>query len=477
MSQRVERLLLLVILLFNLALGAGYAALTPAWETPDEPAHYNYIRYVAGQGALPVLQVGDYNADELERLKAAKFPASMPVDGVRYEFHQPPLYYVLMAPLYAATTGLPLATQVVALRLVSVLLGTLTLLLAYAMARLLFPKDARVRLGAPALLAAIPMHTAMNAAINNDPLAEALLAAIALLCLLRLQGRADGRRYIVAAGLLLGAGILTKQTVYVGAVLFFFAEAGRWWNRVRFTAEPVAALAAIAAVSLAIGGWWFVRNAVAYGNLDVLGRQRHDLVVTGQARTVLGWDALGHFAQTAFNSFWAQFGWMGILVDQRLYQALAVACALALAGLAMWVARRWGPLPSESRWGLALLALLFALIFGGMAQYNLDYIQPQGRYLFPAAVTVAVALALGLSEMGETRWLGPALLVAGAVALWALGVGRVPAGALAGVAVVQAACARWKVAWGRWLPLGVAVALGWAFNVYCLLGVIVPYFG
>jgi hypothetical protein len=216
---------------------------------------------------------------------------------------------------------------------------------------------------------------------------------------------------------------------------------------------------------------------MVYGNLDVLGRQRHDLVVSGQPRTVLGWDALGHFAQTSFNSFWAQFGWMGILVDQRYYQALAVACALALAGLTVWLARRWGSQPAATRWGLALLGLLFALIFGGMVQYNLDYIQPQGRYLFPAAVTVALALALGLAEMGETRWLGPALVLAGAAALWGLGVGRAPAGVAAAVAVVQAVLWRWRPAWARGLPLVVAVAAGWGFNVYCLLGVVVPYFG
>jgi hypothetical protein len=201
------------------------------------------------------------------------------------------------------------------------------------------------------------------------------------------------------------------------------------------------------------------------------------LVVAGQPRTVIGWDALGHFAQTAFNSLWAQFGWMGILVDQRYYQALVVACALALAGLAVWLARRWPSQPAHTRWGLALLALLFALILGGMAQYNLDYIQPQGRYLFPAAVTVALALAVGLAEMGESRWLGPALLLGGAALLWGLGVGRAPAGVVAGVAVAQAACWRWRPAWARGLPLGVTVAAGWGFNVYCLFGVIVPYFG
>ena len=115
----------------------------------------------------------------------------MSIDGVRYEYHQPPLYYVLMAPVYKAAAGLPVAQQVIVLRLVSVLMGALVLLAAYAIARRLFPApgDALLRLATPAILAAIPMHTAMSAAINNDTLSELLLALILYLCLLRLEDR------------------------------------------------------------------------------------------------------------------------------------------------------------------------------------------------------------------------------------------------------------------------------------------------
>ncbi|MDI6834774.1 MAG: MarR family winged helix-turn-helix transcriptional regulator, partial [Rhizobiaceae bacterium] len=31
-----------------LALASLYAIRTPAWQAPDEPAHYNYIRQIAG---------------------------------------------------------------------------------------------------------------------------------------------------------------------------------------------------------------------------------------------------------------------------------------------------------------------------------------------------------------------------------------------------------------------------------------------
>src|SRR5258706_212735 len=103
--QRVSRQSLYLILLAYIALGAQYAVRTPAWQIPDEPAHYNYIRAIVEQHALPVLQAGDYNEAYLDQLKAALFPPDLPVTGIRYESWQPPLYYLLAAPIFAATAG------------------------------------------------------------------------------------------------------------------------------------------------------------------------------------------------------------------------------------------------------------------------------------------------------------------------------------------------------------------------------------
>jgi hypothetical protein len=85
---------------------------------PDEPAHYNYVRFVALERSLPVLQPGDYDQGYLERIKAERFPPSMPIDSIRYEFWQPPLYYILAAPIYLATGG-----SLLGLRLFSVAAG------------------------------------------------------------------------------------------------------------------------------------------------------------------------------------------------------------------------------------------------------------------------------------------------------------------------------------------------------------------
>ncbi len=58
--SKTQRLVLILISSPTWALGALFAVQTPAWQAPDEPAHYNYVRYLAENGAFPVLHMGDY---------------------------------------------------------------------------------------------------------------------------------------------------------------------------------------------------------------------------------------------------------------------------------------------------------------------------------------------------------------------------------------------------------------------------------
>src|SRR3989442_8404486 len=141
MGRRAEALPLALILGAYLVVATLYAARVPPYNAPDEPAHANYVREIAGRGALPVLRPGDWDADLLERLKAARFPAGSDVSAIRYESHQPPLYYLLLAPLARATAGASERDQIVALRLGSAAIGLVALAAPYRAARTLIPCD------------------------------------------------------------------------------------------------------------------------------------------------------------------------------------------------------------------------------------------------------------------------------------------------------------------------------------------------
>jgi hypothetical protein len=433
--------LALVVVLYAL-LGIAYAVFTPKWQAPDEPAHFNYIRTIAETGTLPVLQAGDYDQDYLEEIKAAKFPASMPVDSIRYESYQPPLYYLAAAPVYLAARAGGI-DPVIPLRLFSVSLGALGLVVAFVVVNETLDSP-WIALGAAGLMATVPMYLAITASISNDAAANLLLALILLLSLRRAKGRVSDRRFVFLGGLLFGAALLTKQTAYVtGAALLVGAEVignskleirnpngegeGTGGNLERATARnsqpdlrianfqfpisnfqfPISNLLLLFLLAGALAAPMFVRNILVYGVSDPLGIGRHDAIVAGQPTTAEmiaqkgPRPVLTDFVTTSFRSFWAQFGWMGVPVDDRIYLALALLTLVALLGLALCVirvVRQREQLNAAQRTGLILLALLLAVAVVDYVGYNSKFYQPQGRYLFPALVPIALCFVLGLRE-------------------------------------------------------------------------------
>jgi hypothetical protein len=232
-----------------------------------------------------------------------------------------------------------------------------------------------------------------------------------------------------------------------------------------------------------------VRNARVYGGLDILGWQRHDSIVMGQLRTVdliaqIGWASFAQrLALTTFRSFWAQFGWMGVLVDERIYLALALLTLLLAAGLAVFLVRlrrrRIAVSAAQGRilWLFAAAIAMTVLTYLG---YNIKFVQHQGRYLFPALIPLALAAAFGLQELLRrqvARAVAAALLLA---SLALLGYGMLAGDVFAwGVLLLVAAAvcltgAGWLLAGQTW-PLVVllymaALALDWI----CLWGFVVP---
>lgn len=424
-----SRIVLAIILFFQLVLGVLYAVRTPHWQAPDEPAHFNYVRDLAEKGAFPVLQPGDYDGAYLERIKAAKFPPELSIDSIRYEAHQPPLYYVAAAPVYLAARVLNVDAAL-ALRLLNVALALVLLLIAFRILRFVFPANPLLRLVGVGIIATVPMHIAMSAAINNDALAEVVVATILLIAVLRLNGRMERKRFFILGGMVYGLALLTKTTIYSSAVLLIAAEIG--YQQI-FSARQGASAARLAtlrprkravlasgktllplfAISLALAGLWFVRNALVYGPGDLFGWARHDLVVAGQMTTAQ-WIAenglrntLADLAAISFKSFWAQFGWMGVLVNDRIYTFLFILSAAASLGALFMLVRLWRErrtMPSETRWTWLVLGLLLVFVFAADVYYNLKFFQPQGRYLFYALIPVAALWSGGLFELMNRRY-------------------------------------------------------------------------
>ncbi|MCY4146022.1 MAG: DUF2142 domain-containing protein [Chloroflexi bacterium] len=418
----------MIILAGYLVVGGLFAIYTPAWQAPDEPAHYNYIRHIAERGCCPRIEPGDWDSAALSLLTSARFASERPhlLPGLQYKSHQPPPYYLLSSPLFQASGGVLLP-----LRLFSVLLGAGSVALSFIISRQLLPDQPTIALAVMALVAFLPQHVAMLAAVNNDALAE-LLASLCLLWILRYL---DGEPLPVwGGGLLVGAAFVTKLTIYFLALLAPLAIWLRWRGEKGELPELARALAVFALVAGAVGGLRWLRNAHEYNFPDILALGAHDAVVDDQPRTadyIAANGALVYLiglAGTLIRSSFGQFGWMALPLDSVLggwlYRAYGALLLLGLAGA-------WRGMKRIAKSARVILLGAVGLVGLQTLYYNIEFVQWQGRYFFPALVPLALIVACGASS-----W------------LW-----------------------RWK--WARWLlPLGLA---GLAFvDVYLLFRVIAP---
>jgi hypothetical protein len=269
----------------------------------------------------------------------------------------------------------------------------------------------------------------MMAGVNNDSLAELLLATALLGTVAILQRERPPSFW--ALGLLLGAIFVTKSQAYVAAPVLGLALFIRWKREGSGVDKLFRWGAELFLPALLIGALWWGRNISIYGGLDWMGLQRHDLVVTGQPTTA-EWVAthglpatLRRFIQFTYQSFWGMFGWMTVPMNLLAYQMIGLWSFLTLCGFGLALSGRRGRPVSERvmRSAVLLLALSAALSAAGYLWWNLGYVQHQGRYLYPALIPLGLAAGVAwerLARAKSTRLIAACMLLI-AVAAIAMG--------------------------------------------------------
>lgn len=393
MAKRALTFLIFLHVALALAYNAVTPAATPAQHNPDENAHVEYVTTLAS-GHLPKFTDAQHG----------------------YESHQPPLYYAVCLPVYAAARGMGDAAATKAVRVVSTLLGALLVVVAFGCVLTMLPEEKWVAIGTAAFVALLPMNVAQSASVTNDALTNLLLAVGLWLLTKRATG---GKASPVWLGIVLGAGIWTKTSTLLlfptVAVAFYLI------TRQKILDTKTAAKSAGIALGLGllIGLPWLVRNQVLYG--DPLARHIFETSFVGTtaqagdiARGVFGGSLTAYLAGVArwtFASFWGVFDSMLVFWGNSplayppghwpspkaplppVYNLLAMLCAMSLVGLVFFFrARR---LTTGQGVVVASFAVLTALTGLAHLLFVLTFFQAQGRYWFPALVPLAFFFMLG----------------------------------------------------------------------------------
>ncbi len=409
----------IVVTLLYAALGIWYSVRVPVGEGVDEGAHFAYVTFIRDHHRLPTISA------------AGKSGVAMA--------HHPPLYYALGALVIAPfdlsdaqdvlqpnphfvwhenngsngwnvvlhygqdawpwrRTALALHT----LRLLSILLGAVTVVSCYELARILLPTHPWAPLGAAALVAFNPSFVYSSSTVHHDPLIISLFG-LGILMAARTALQGPRRNGAVLAGVLVGGAILTKATgllllpiMLVGYALY--ACRSKTWRAL------LSQSAIIVLTGLGIAGWWFVRNMYLYG--DPLGWSAFREAFWFNFRdTPYSWGLFWHeFVAQLGRTFWGSFGFMHMTFP-RTGRYLWIATGLAVMGIllqAICMVRRRLVTPTWPGWVVALLAV--GLVACAMVQFSVTSKGAgHARYLFPAIGGLVCVLIAGYNALFSWR--------------------------------------------------------------------------
>ncbi len=354
----------------------------PFNAAPDEAAHAQYIAAIATNHALTVF-------------------AGQPPPQPGYEFHQPPLFYLLAAPLWAA---LPAGARMGAARWLSLLFGLLTLVVVWGGANLLFGRGSRASAVCVLLAALSPLHQGVSAGINNDALAG-LWAALLFYLVARAWLEEPTKRLVLLVGLVAGLGALTKLTALPLGAWAFLALGAALAKRGE---RPLTALLPGMGVALLLAAPMFLRNQMLYGDPLAYG-------LFSRAATL----GTPGFAFYAANFGWTFFRYARGLAWQILLTAWGFFGGPNTLNKMTRPFSAGGPGMPSPLWLLPLLVVVgvpLMAVWGGW-KARPDKAAPETRALsawWGAGVLLLVLLwanfALGHISAGQARYLHGALL-------------------------------------------------------------------
>lgn len=384
--------------------------MVPMSEAPDEFSHFWVLKFMAEHLALP-------DSTQVAAGGPSAVYGSLPQIG-----YLPHVFFAwLLSPL--KTFDISLVD-----RFGSIFSGLTLLLTSVYFANFLF-KDRLSRLALPLLIIFHPQLILVHAYANNDSSTMAL-TSLALVLLSEILQKGPTTKLSLLLGTALGFTALTKYSgfaIFPAATVALFLSFHLFKTGVK---KALLCLATVGGTTLALCGWWFVRNYQMYSG-DILGTKTMFRTWALTYHRTLDfhmtpWQVVKQHRwwRTILFSFWGHFGYMNKEMWKPVYYTYLTFQAISLALVLKAVpdlksiykqANERGELSLLYTW--VVFATLFLLNISAMVYAStVNLGGPQGRYLFPSEIPVMASLVAGLGFAGKFKnWLLIILLIFNAV--------------------------------------------------------------
>jgi hypothetical protein len=427
-----------------------WSFITPAFQAPDEPDHFAYVKQLAETGSLPSSSSEQFSKEELTALGAIHYEkvrqqpqnrtiatrheqaqldsalastvreVGSPAAGVAAS--QPPLYYALEAIPYSVARNINVLDRLQLMRLASALLAGLTALFTFLFLREALPGAPWAWAVGGLAVAVAPLLGFMSGSVNPDAMLFAISAAL-FYCLARAFRRGLGVSGAVAIGTVTALGLLTKLNfigLTPGIVLGLIVLAlrarrvhGRSAYRllalaVGIALSPVVLYAAINAVSnhplLGLVSEASHQQKSLFAELNYIWQ----LYLPRLPGTVNDFPGLFPARQLWFNGYVGLYGWLdtpfpGWVDNLALIPAAAIAllCGRSLYWSRSALRSRVFELATYAIMCVGLMVLIGAASYHAFPSTDAEF--AQFRYLLPLLPLLGAVLALAARGAGR-RW-------------------------------------------------------------------------
>lgn len=436
------RAVLLLGAALTLARGLLATLVTPPWQRPDEPGHYELVALIEELGRIP--EAGEslpaltrainesarsQHFERFQQLSIDDYQAQDPPQliGPREVGYQYPFYYQVLAGLFPVLPDAPVLSHYYALALASSLLGVIVVVLTGLAARALF--QGRLELVILTMLVVLlwPSRAFLAGGINNDNLAilTGAWGAWATVRLFRTGPRwFDVLNVLAAAGL----SVLTKRTTIilagwlVGCLIWRIGldwlgrqpeRRQRQWRRTALLTAFLIGLGVLfvwssRGLAVVVAAWletspWdgarYLGAVLRFAPLDLFSRPN-----LARLEGYLGWLP---------SNFWAGLGWGTLQMPGWTYGVAGLGAVLSLLGWGVFLVTGRRRLSLEPWQGAALTGFAASVVLVSAPallrtlvelSYSDSGLYGPGRYLLTIVAPMSILVVFGWSRLVPERY-------------------------------------------------------------------------